>query len=95
MRRYELRSVIMTSNRPLEEWRKLIADAPTYPFKPSNAIRIFSSAENFRRVWRRISFTADSGLRHFMAFINLACFQRQTCKTIAYSKPTPVHFMLR
>lgn len=29
MRRYELRSTIMTSNRPLEEWGKLIGDAPT------------------------------------------------------------------
>lgn len=29
MRRYELRSTIMTSNRPLEEWGKLVGDAPT------------------------------------------------------------------
>ena len=29
MRRYELRSTIMTSNRPLEEWGKLIGDLPT------------------------------------------------------------------
>jgi len=29
MRRYELRSTIMTSNRPLEEWGKLIGDVPT------------------------------------------------------------------
>lgn len=29
MRRYELRSTVMTSNRPLEEWGKLIGDAPT------------------------------------------------------------------
>ncbi|MFH1219257.1 MAG: IS21-like element helper ATPase IstB [Candidatus Eisenbacteria bacterium] len=29
MRRYELRSTIMTSNRPLEEWGKLIGDIPT------------------------------------------------------------------
>lgn len=28
MRRYEKRSTIMTSNRPLEEWGKLIGDAP-------------------------------------------------------------------
>lgn len=28
MRRHELRSTIMTSNRPLEEWGKLIGDAP-------------------------------------------------------------------
>jgi len=28
MRRYELRSTIMTSNRPLEEWGKLIGDVP-------------------------------------------------------------------
>ena len=28
MRRYELRSTIMTSNRPLEEWGKLIGDGP-------------------------------------------------------------------
>lgn len=29
MRRYELRSTIMTSNRPLEEWGKLVGDVPT------------------------------------------------------------------
>jgi DNA replication protein DnaC len=29
MRRYELRSTIMTSNRPLEDWGKLIGDVPT------------------------------------------------------------------
>ena len=28
MRRYELRSTIMTSNRPLDEWGKLIGDVP-------------------------------------------------------------------
>ena len=28
-RRYELRSTIMTSNRPLEDWGKLIGDVPT------------------------------------------------------------------
>jgi len=29
MRRYELKSTMMTSNRPLEEWGKLIGDVPT------------------------------------------------------------------
>lgn len=29
MRRYELRSTVMTSNRPLDEWGKLIGDVPT------------------------------------------------------------------
>ena len=28
MRRYEVRSTIMTSNRPLEEWGKLVGDVP-------------------------------------------------------------------
>ncbi len=28
MRRYELRSTLMTSNRPLEEWGKLLGDVP-------------------------------------------------------------------
>ncbi len=28
MRRYEVKSTIMTSNRPLEEWGKLIGDVP-------------------------------------------------------------------
>ena len=28
MRRYELRSVMMTSNRPIEDWGKLIGDVP-------------------------------------------------------------------
>ena len=28
MRRHELRSTIMTSNRPLEDWGKLIGDVP-------------------------------------------------------------------
>jgi hypothetical protein len=28
MRRYEVRSTIMTSNRPLEDWGKLIGDVP-------------------------------------------------------------------
>ena len=29
MRRYEKRPTIMTSNRPIEEWGKLIGDVPT------------------------------------------------------------------
>ncbi|MFI5323927.1 MAG: IS21-like element helper ATPase IstB [Thermodesulfobacteriota bacterium] len=29
MRRHQLRSTIMTSNRPLEEWGKLVSDVPT------------------------------------------------------------------
>ncbi len=29
MRRYENHSTIMTSNRPLEEWGKLLSDVPT------------------------------------------------------------------
>lgn len=29
MRRYEMRSTMMTSNRPLEEWGKLLGDVPT------------------------------------------------------------------
>ena len=29
MRRYENRSAIMTSNRPLEDWGKLLSDVPT------------------------------------------------------------------
>jgi len=29
MRRYENRATIMTSNRPLEEWGKLLSDVPT------------------------------------------------------------------
>ena len=29
MRHYETRSTIMTSNRPLEDWGKLLQDVPT------------------------------------------------------------------
>jgi DNA replication protein DnaC len=29
MRRYETRSTIMTSNRPLEDWGKLLSDVPS------------------------------------------------------------------
>jgi len=29
MRRYEIRSTMMTSNRPIEDWGKLIGDVPT------------------------------------------------------------------
>ena len=29
MRRYEMRSTLMTSNRPLEDWGKLIGDVPS------------------------------------------------------------------
>ena len=29
MRRYETRSTVMTSNRPLEDWGKLIGDVPS------------------------------------------------------------------
>jgi len=29
MRRYETKSTIMTSNRPLEDWGKLIGDVPS------------------------------------------------------------------
>ena len=29
MRRYELKATMMTSNRPIEDWGKLIGDIPT------------------------------------------------------------------
>jgi len=29
MRRYEVRSTVMTSNRPIEEWGKLLGDVPS------------------------------------------------------------------
>jgi DNA replication protein DnaC len=29
MRRYENKSTLMTSNRPLEDWGKLVGDVPT------------------------------------------------------------------
>jgi DNA replication protein DnaC len=29
MRRHELRSTVMTSNRPIEDWGKLMADVPS------------------------------------------------------------------
>ena len=29
MRRHEVKSTLMTSNRPLEDWGKLISDVPT------------------------------------------------------------------
>ncbi len=31
MRRHQLRSTLMTSNRPLEDWGKLIGDVPAAP----------------------------------------------------------------
>jgi len=34
MRRYENRSTIMTSNRPLEEWGKLLGDVPAAGANP-------------------------------------------------------------
>ena len=42
MRRHELKSTIMTSNRPLEDWGKLIGDVP-----PATAIldRFLQQAE--------------------------------------------------
>ena len=36
MRRYETRSTMMTSNRPLEDWGKLVGDVPT-PRRSSTA----------------------------------------------------------
>ena len=33
MRRYETRSTVMTSNRPLEDWGKLIGDVPAIPYR--------------------------------------------------------------
>lgn len=65
MRRYELRSTIMTSNRPLEDWGKLIGDVPT-----STAIldRFLSRAEviqitgkSYRLKDRACKLKADNG----------------------------------
>jgi len=65
MRRYELRSTIMTSNRPLEDWGKLIGDVPT-----STAIldRFLSRAEviqitgkSYRLRDRACKINADNG----------------------------------
>jgi DNA replication protein DnaC len=65
MRRYELRSTIMTSNRPLEDWGKLIGDVPT-----STAIldRFLSRAEiiqitgkSYRLKDRACKLNADNG----------------------------------
>ena len=49
MRRYENRSTIMTSNRPLEEWEKLLGDVPT-----AGAIldRFLHQAQTIAITWR-------------------------------------------
>lgn len=63
MRRYELRSTIMTSNRPIEDWGKLIGDVPTagaildrllqhaqmIPFK-GRSYRLARKSESFAQV---------------------------------------------
>jgi DNA replication protein DnaC len=65
MRRYELRSTIMTSNRPLEDWGNLVGDVPT-----STAIldRFLSRAEviqitgkSYRLKDRACKINADNG----------------------------------
>jgi DNA replication protein DnaC len=38
MRHYELRSTVMISNRPIEDWRKLIGDVPMAGTKFGNVI---------------------------------------------------------
>ena len=43
MRRYENRSTIMTSNRPLEDWGKLLSDVST-----AGAITIAISGRSYR-----------------------------------------------
>lgn len=37
MRRYQVRSTMMTSNRPLEDWGKLLGDVPAATAIPSTA----------------------------------------------------------
>ncbi len=63
MRRYELRSTVMTSNRPIEDWGKLIGDVPTagaildrllqhaqmIPFK-GRSYRLARKSESFAQV---------------------------------------------
>ncbi|MFM8476331.1 MAG: ATP-binding protein [Planctomycetaceae bacterium] len=51
MRRHELRSTLMTSNRPLEDWGKLMSDTPA-----GTAIldRCLQSAEIIEFIVRRI-----------------------------------------
>ena len=63
MRRYELRSTVMTSNRPIEDWGKLIGDVPTagaildrllqhaqmIPFK-GRSYRLTRKSESFAQV---------------------------------------------
>ena len=63
MRRYELRSTVMTSNRPIDDWGKLIGDVPTagaildrllqhaqmIPFK-GRSYRLTRKSESFAQV---------------------------------------------
>ena len=41
MRRYENRSTMITPNRPIEEWGKLLSDVPAAHFEPT-LLRIVS-----------------------------------------------------
>jgi DNA replication protein DnaC len=58
MRRHELRSTVMTSNRPLEDWGKLIGDVPA-----ATAIldRFLQDAELIQTTGRRYRLHGQSG----------------------------------
>jgi IstB-like ATP binding protein len=52
MRRYENRSTMMTSNRPIEEWGKLLSDVPA---APSTTLRLSPSPDEATDSSQRLS----------------------------------------
>lgn len=65
MRRYETRSTLMTSNRPLEDWGKLIGDVPSATaildrfLHHAEIIRITGKSYRLRQAGRAENTTAD------------------------------------
>ena len=53
MRRYENRATIMTSNRPIEEWGKLIGDVPaaTATLAPDKGKQVYKTRQNPTGDW--------------------------------------------
>jgi DNA replication protein DnaC len=62
MRRHELRSTMMTSNRPLEDWGKLIGDVPAATAILDRFLQDAELIEITGRSYRLRGKTADNGL---------------------------------
>ena len=91
MRRYEARSTLMTSNRPIEEWGKLLGDVPAASaildrfLHHAQIIQITGCIKNMKRLIDKIDFILELHVEG--AFSVEKDLAKAICRILGKEKP--------